>query len=183
VYLQRQGYADLSNVEAALLCSDPATTVRYHAAHHPCDHAGSLERFAASVMQARIVLNPESAFDIVNRLLNPHLRRLPNLLKLPKPAAPEAPPSPSTQPAGAYVPAFAMPGSAPVTDSVAESASPGTGVLPQAASSVAARPRSRRGLTTKQIILLAGMAVIWLIIICGYRFPYRNEHESAINYV
>jgi hypothetical protein len=161
VYLQRQGYADLSNVEAALLCSDPATTVDTMRPIIRVIMRDSLERFAASVMQARIVLNPESAFDIVNRLLNPPPPPPSKPEEPAETAAPEATPSPSAQPGDAYVPAFAMPGSA----SVGEPASPGTGVLSQAIPTAAAHPRSRRGLTTKQITLLAGMAVIWLIII------------------
>ena len=165
VYLQRQGYADLSNVEAALLCSDPATTVDTMRPIIRVIMRDSLERFAASVMQARIVLNPESAFDIVNRLLNPPPPPPSKPVESTETAEPEVSTAPSVQPVDAYIPAFAMPGSSPVTDSVSEPASPGTGVLPQAASSAAPRPRSRRGLTTKQITLLAGMAVIWLIII------------------
>jgi hypothetical protein len=165
VYLQRQGYADLSNVEAALLCSDPATTVDTMRPIIRVIMRDSLERFAASVMQARIVLNPESAFDIVNRLLTPPPPPPSKPDEVAETAAPEPTASPSAQPGDPYVPAFAMPGSAPSPASLVEPASPGTGVLPQVAPSAAARPRSRRGLTTKQITLLAGMAVIWLIII------------------
>jgi hypothetical protein len=162
VYLQRQGFADVSNVEAALLCSDPATTVDTMRPIIRVIMRDSLERFAASVMQARIVLNPESAFDIVNRLLNPPP---PPTAKPAETAAPEATPSSSAQPVDPYVPSFAMPGSVSVPGLVAEPVSTGTGVLPQVAPSAAPRPRSRRGLTTKQITLLVGMAVIWLIII------------------
>ena len=162
VYLQRQGYADVSNVEAALLCSDPATTVDTMRPIIRVIMRDSLERFAASVMQARIVLNPESAFDIVNRLLNPPP---PPVAKPAETAAPESTHPSSAQPGDPYVPSVAMPGSVSDPGPVAEPASTGTGVLPKMSPSIAPRPHSRRGLTTKQITLLAGMAVIWLIII------------------
>ncbi len=71
VYLQRQGYSDLNGVEAVLLCSDPATHVDSMRPIIRVVMRDALERFAVSMAQGRIVMNPESAYDVVNRLLNP----------------------------------------------------------------------------------------------------------------
>jgi hypothetical protein len=165
VYLQRQGYSDLSNVEAALLCSDPATTVDTMRPIIRVIMRDSLERFAVSVMQARIVLNPESAFDIVHRLLNPPPPAPSKPVEPVETVATEGTASPSAQPGDPYVPAFAMPGSAADIVSAAQAATPGMGVLPPASTSAAPLPLPRWGLSTKQIILLSGLAVIWLIIV------------------
>jgi len=107
-YLQRRGYTDLTNVEPILLCSDPAMTVDSMRPIIRVIMRDTLERFAASITQARIVLNPESAFDIVNRLLNPPPPALsnpsipppPNLRQLlqPNPATPTSQPPPCPVP-------------------------------------------------------------------------------------
>jgi hypothetical protein len=71
VFLEQQGVTGLNGVEAALLCPNPTTTVdsvRPIIRVVMCD---AFERFAVSIAQARLVLNPESVFNIVNRLLNP----------------------------------------------------------------------------------------------------------------
>jgi hypothetical protein len=71
VFLQRQGYADLLTVEPILLCSDPATHVDTVRPIIRVIMRDSLERFAVSISQARVILSPESVFDIGNRILNP----------------------------------------------------------------------------------------------------------------
>jgi hypothetical protein len=71
VYLQRQGYSDMNGVEAVLLCSDPSTNVDSVRPIIRVVMRDALERFAVSIAQGRVVLSPESVFDITNRLLNP----------------------------------------------------------------------------------------------------------------
>jgi hypothetical protein len=150
VYLQRQGYADMSSVEAILLCSDPATMVDSMRPNIRVIMRDSLERFAASISQARIVFSAESSFDVVNRLVNP-----PPPSKPTETPPPETPAAPSAQPGAPSVPAFAVAGSAAV---------PASAAFPQATTS-APRPRSRFGLSRKQVIILVGMVVIWIVII------------------
>jgi len=167
IYLQRQGYADLNNVEAVLLCSDPATNVDSMRPIIRVIMRDTLERFAVSIGQARIVLTPEAAFDVVNRLLNP-------------------PPPPPSKPVDAasttrdavapaqagepFVPAFAIPGSAAESASPAAPASPfpdGSRLAPVPAVS---NPRARFHLTRNQILLLVGMAIIWCLIMAVIAF-------------
>ena len=152
LYLQRLGYNDLPAVEAVLLCSDPATNVDSMRPVIRVIMRDTLERFAGSIAQARIVLNPESVFDIVNRLLTP-----PPPPKPVEPPAPEPVAASPAQPASAQnVPAFAVAGST---------------ALPSAASvppvRVASRPRSRARFTRTQILLLVGMALILCIVVVG----------------
>ena len=71
LYLQRQGYSDMNGVEAVLLCSDPSTNVDSVRPIIRVVMRDALERFAVSVAQGRVILSPESVFDITNRLLKP----------------------------------------------------------------------------------------------------------------
>ena len=69
VYLQRHGHAYFTDVEAVLLCSDPATNVDSMRPIIRVILRDTFERFAVSIAQARVVLSPESAFGIANCLL------------------------------------------------------------------------------------------------------------------
>jgi hypothetical protein len=145
VFLQRQGYSDLNGVEAILLSSDPTANIDSMRPIIRVVMRDALERFAVSVAQGRIVMNPESAYDIVNRLLNP-----------PTPA-----PSNPVEPVGAEAaPAFTETPAPPVP-----AAGNGTLLL-----SAVASPRPRRGLTGKQMGLLIGMFVIWCLIVLVFAF-------------
>ncbi len=173
VYLQRQGYADLNNVEAVLLCSDPAMTVDSMRPIIRVIMRDTLERFAVSVTQARIVLNPESAFDIVNRLLNPPPPppSQPDVIAVSEPAA-----ATTTLFSADSLPAFAMP-AASVPDTLPDSP------IPVANSEtpplVAPRPRARSRMTGFQIMLLVGLVVIWCIIMAVFAvIVARNMNPS-----
>ena len=164
VYLQRKGVVDLINVEAVLLCTDLAMTVDSMRPIIRVIMRDTFERFAVSITQARIVLTPESAFDIVNRLLNP---------PPPPPAKPVDTAGSVTsatfpdEPADPYAPTFALPGSVADSADIAPALSPipapGSETTPAAAPSLRPRP----GLTRSQILLLAGMLVIWILIVIG----------------
>jgi hypothetical protein len=162
VFLQRQGYAELTNVEAVLICSDPATNVDSMRPIIRVIMRDTLERFAVSIAQARIVLTPESAFDIVNRLLNPPP---PPPSKSTETAEPPSTDVSSEPPADTYVPAFALPGSAALPPSADMPVPPVPSAVTEVLPPVTPRPHSRFGLTRRQIMLLAGMAVIWIIIV------------------
>ena len=169
IYIQRQGYADLNNVEAVLLCSDPAMNVDSMRPIIRVIMRDALERFVVSVTQARIVLTPESAYDIVNRLLTPPAPPPSNPAETP---APEPAPATSAQPAEPSVPAYAVtPPPAP--------ASPFPSTAPEAPAPPAPRPRARSRLTPKQILILVIMLVVWCVIIVVFAFLIaRNMNPS-----
>jgi|SRR5271157_1629945 len=91
VYLQRQGYMNLTGVESVLLCSDPSVHIDSLRPIVRVVMRDALERFAASLTQARLILSPEAVHDIANRILNP-----------PKPA----PPKPLAEAAAAAAASF-----------------------------------------------------------------------------
>ena len=105
VFLQRQGYADLNSVEAILLCADPATNVDSVRPIIRVVMRDAVERFAVTISQGRLVLNPESCFDVVNRLLT---APAPAPTKLVEAAAATAATQAAEQDQDPYVPAFAL---------------------------------------------------------------------------
>ena len=164
LYLQRQGNENPINVEAVLLCSDPATTVDSMRPIIRVIMRDSLERFAISIAQARIVLTPEAAFDIVNRLRNP---------PPPPPSKPEEAETQAAtveapqQPEESVLPDYALPkdmAAAPATPALFPPTSP------EAVPTNIARPRLRAALSRKQILMLVGMAIIWCIIVIVFGF-------------
>jgi hypothetical protein len=145
-----------------------------------------LERFAASIPQSRIVLSPESSFDIVNRLLNPPPPPPSKPAEAPQPEPAVVPPEQSVSP---FVSPFAVPASAALPASakesvssspfslsetspasIEESVSPDPGSLPESSPSTSPNLLARLKLTRNQILLLAGMAVIWVLIIAAFAF-------------
>jgi len=171
LYLQRQNNTNLTNVEAVLLCSDPATTVDSMRPIIRVIMRDSLERFAISIAQARIILTPEAAFDIVNRLRNP---------PPPPPSRPEETEAQAAaveapkQPEESNIPAFALP-----KDTAAAPATPALfpSISSEAAPTTTVRPRRRAALSSKQILMLVGMAIIWCIIVIVFGFLIaRNLH-------
>ena len=155
VFLQRQGYADLTNVEAVLLCADPSTNVDSMRPIIRAVMRDALERFGVSVMQARILLNPESAYDVVNRLLTP---------PAPPPTKPEEPSNEDATTASEQAenpsdPAFALSGAGVAGASVqpVELALP-----PYPAGKPTRRPSA---LTSRQMLFLAGMFIVWVLIV------------------
>ena len=175
VFLRRQGFAEPSTVEAVLLCSDPSFNVDSLRPIIRVVMRDALEYFAASITQARRVLSPEAAHNIVDRIVNPSAPVPQAAAKTEAPPAaapaPVAPPSaestvePEKEP---YVPAFALPGAEAVSprdempvpeswfiDSEPESAS-------EAESAPPTKKKSR--LTRRQWIFLIGLFVIWCFI-------------------
>ncbi len=164
IYLQRQGYIDLFNVEAVLLCSDTATNVDSMRPIIRVIMRDMLERFAASIPQSRVVLSPESVFDIVNRLLNPPPPP-PSKSAVAAPPAPAvvAPPAPAVaappahpeaagvapvQSASPFVSTFTLPSSSPFVSSETESIQPAP---VSSAEAPAASPTSILASTAKSV--------------------------------
>ena len=144
LFLQRQGYSEITEVEAILLCSSPSITVDSLRPIIRVVMRDALERFAVSITQARILLSPEATRDIVNRILNP-VESTP-----PQPAETPAVDT-TTVSAGSLTQSglFAQPGVVPVARKQS-------------------RPRNR--VTKKQWIFLILMFVIWCLIIVAFTF-------------
>ena len=192
MYLQRQGYSNLTTVEAILVC---ANTSLYVDSLRPIIRIvmrDALERLAISITQARVILSPETAYEIVNRILNPPKASAPGTER----ATPEAPgmlanAEPSAE--EPYVPDFALPEAQPENasgmqagynfDEKAASNETGKGsgeALPAllGRSSQATSPaplaqtrpqvRRRRGLSRKQWAFILIMFIIWVLIMAAF---------------
>jgi hypothetical protein len=180
VFLQRQGYSDLTAVEAVLLCADTGTNVDSVRPIIRVVMRDALERFAITISQSRAVLNPESCFDVVNRLLTPPP---PPATKLVETASASAASQASEEVNDTYAPAFALRGSDAAPSSMAEPSEPGwlAGMgetpaepAPEPAAEIpqpAAPDRPRRpAITRNQWILLLIMLAVWVVILIVFGF-------------
>jgi hypothetical protein len=176
VFLQRQGYMELNSVEAILLCSDPSVTVDSLRPIIRVVMSDALERLAVSIAQARVILSPETAYNMVKRILNP-------VSSTPQDQPAETPAAEATAPAvesavetseNPYVPSFALPESE-VTP--AQPSTPPFAYTEPEETPVAAPPppRPRRRISGKQWAFLVALFVIWLLIMIFFVFMiYRD---------
>jgi hypothetical protein len=172
VLLQRQDFSEIITVDAILLCSDLSVHVDSIRPIIRVVMRDALERFAISIMQARVVLSPESVRKTIERILN-----LPKLTP-PQPAETLAAGSPETltsaQNENPYIPALVLPESQsqefhnePVPLSIA-----GTQIPAQA---------SRRvGLNKKQWTVLIVVFVIWCLLIATFLVLVINDQWSFL---
>ena len=171
VYLQRQGYTEITSVEAVLLCSDPSITVDSLRPIIRVVMRDALERFAVSIAQARVILSPETAYNIVKRILNPAPPPAPQQ-PVETPAAEAAVPAadPAEDP---YVPSFAL----PAAESTApDSLTPPIQFAPGETFPVAAQPaRARKKITRRQWIFLIALFVFWLLIMAAFAFVVAKD--------
>jgi hypothetical protein len=171
VFLQRQGYLAIINVEAILLCSDPSVHVDSIRPIIRVVMRDALERFAISLTQARVVLNPESVQDIIERILN-----------TPKPAPPQpdetlggiSPEAPS-QVEEHYIPSFAS----SEIQLPAWSGEPGP--LPITGTQVRSKVPLRFGMTSKQWIFLIILFAIWCLLVSVFLFLVITNEWSSIS--
>ncbi len=171
VFLQRQGYPEITSVEAILLCSDPSVTVDSLRPIIRVVMSDALERLAVSIAQARVILSPESAYNIVKRILNPVSSAA---QEQPVEAPPAEMPAPaSTEPVDPYVPNFALPGAKIPQE--ADVSSPLPYEEPADASAAVAPARSRKKITRKQWVFLIVLFVIWLIIMAIFVFIVSRD--------
>lgn len=168
VLLQRQGFVDITSVEAILLCSNPTFHVDSMRPIIRVVMRDVLERFGVSIAQARVVLSPETINNIVARIMNPPA---PPPAKIVEAAAAGEPATAGAEEAfqaeadNPNVPAFALPGSEPAP---AFNETPFEDVEEYPAP--AANPIRRLRLSRKQWMMLAGMVLIWLIIVAIFAF-------------
>ncbi len=169
VFLQRQGFAELSNVEAVLLCADPSSNVDSLRPIVRVIMRDALEYFAVSITQARHVFSPETVHKIVNRILNP--MAAPPLQEAKTAATHSVAPAIERQ-EEPYVPAFALPGSEAVPPPAETPIPPSWFAQPVTASSPKPQPtprgRWRKKLTGKQWVFLLGISAIWCLIVAVF---------------
>ena len=162
VFLQRQGYFEITSVDAILLCSDLSVHVDSIRPIIRVVMRDALERFAISITQARVVLSPESVQDVINRILNPPKPDPPEPAETPAATGPVA--LASAQAENQNVPAFALLNSqAPAWSN--EPAHP-----PIAGTQAGSRVAPRQGFNKKQWAFLIVMFVIWCLLIAVFLF-------------
>jgi hypothetical protein len=169
IYLQRQGYTELTSVEAILLCSDPAIHVDSLRPIIRVVMRDALERFVISLTQARIVFSPETAYAVVNRIVNPPAPTPPVQAQTPSPDLSTPEPAKDDEP---YTPAFATPGDETLMEFEpfqAETPNPSSmdsTLVPNASAPLPVRRRG--GMRRNQWILLIGGFIIWFIMIVAF---------------
>lgn len=189
VYLDRQGFKGTIMVESILLSSDPGMHIESTRPAVRIVMSDALERFAASMNQARAVLNPQIANDLVQAIL---------VGRAQKPAASQPSPGQDQEAANAasfdvYTPQGSQGESAFSSDPLefsfddgqsAEPTAPGTAAPGNMADSSAtaqpaaaprrASPRPAKknkgplGLTTNQLAILGGIMLCWICAMAGF---------------
>ena len=172
VFLQRQGYSAITSVDAILLCSDPSVHVDSIRPIIRVVMRDALERFAISIMQARVVLSPESVQDVIERILNPPKPAPPQPAETLAAAGPET--LASAQVEEPYVPAFALP------ESQAPAWSNEPALLPIAGTQARSQVPRRKGLNNKQWAFLIVMFVIWCLLITAFLFLVIKDQWSFL---
>ncbi|MGB8212061.1 MAG: hypothetical protein WCE68_00750 [Anaerolineales bacterium] len=167
VFLKKQGIQEFLEAEAVLLCSDPSLHVDTMRPIVRVVMRDALDRFAASISQARVVLPPESVLKIVNCIITPLAPAQPDTAVPAEGSADTAAPEQAQDP---YVPSFALPG-AEFTPTPTQEATPWP-FQPAEPFPPPARPpvRRRSGITRNQAILLIIMAVVWCLIVAVFAY-------------
>jgi hypothetical protein len=178
VHLERQGLSNFGTVEPVIMAADPGLHVESVRPLVRVVLNDAIERFAASLMQARPIMTLEMAHEIVERIQHP----LTPKPKTPSPAASELPPPPAFVPEEPEVPAYQPMGvEAPPSEPAGQGAAFDTSELgfafaeqpaghlppPPPLPSVAPSTRSRRkrGLFTPlQLVILGGMSLLTLCV-------------------
>ena len=171
VYLQRNGYQELTSVDGILLCSDPSVHVDSLRPIIRIVMRDALERFAISISQSRVVLNPEAVQNVIEMIINP---------PIPAPSPAEEAPgenvaTPLTialQPAAAPTGSTPDPAAPPWTNEVAKP--PFTGAQPQGKGPVP------KALNSKQITILIGIFVIWCLLMAVFLGLVLKDQLSTI---
>jgi hypothetical protein len=172
VYLIRQGSSEMTIVEAILLCSDPSVHVDSIRPIIRVVMRDALERFAISIMQARVLLSPEAIQNVIGRILNPPRPAPPQPAEIPAAAVPETPASVRAE--DSFVPAFVLPESqAPVSSSESSA-------LPIAETEVQSPIPPRKGLSKMQRSVLIAMFAFWFLLIIGFMFLVIKEQSSFL---
>jgi len=206
VYLQRHGFSEIINIEGVLLFSDPSVHVDSVRPIIRVVMRDALERFAISLMQARVVLSTESTQNIIVRIVKSPEPTETQPVEHPAATSPE--PVITAQAEESYVPGFSTPEPPAQTEkpSVPVFAIPETPtqvekpyvpgfILPESTDSIgsdesASRSTpeiqplstapSRKGLKKSQWGLLIAMFVIWCLLISIFLFLVVKDQPSIL---
>ena len=148
MYLKRQGYTELSNIEAILLCADPSIHVDSLRPIVRIVMRDALERFAVSITQQRVLFSPEAVQDVVTRILTP-----------PKPEPETVPEIQPQEVAGDEIPLQVSAGDTAPSAAHQPSTAAGRLVI-----------RRQAKFSKKQIIFLVAMFIMWCLIVAGFVF-------------
>jgi hypothetical protein len=172
VFLQRQGYLEITSVDAILLCSDLSVHVDSIRPIIRVVMRDALERFAISITQARVVLNPESVQHVIGRILHPPTPTPSQPAETLAAAGPEVIASPRVE--DLNVPTFAL----------SDSQAPAWSNEPDSLSTTGTETRSgvppRQGLNKKQWAILIVMFVIWGLLITVFLFLILKDQWSFL---
>jgi hypothetical protein len=147
MYLKRQGYTELSSIDAILLCADPSVHVDSLRPIVRIVMRDALERFAVSITQQRVLFSPEAVQDVVTRILTP-----------PRPEPEAVPEIQPQEVAGDEIPIQLTADTAP-SPAHRPSADAGKPVI-----------RRQAMFSKKQIIFLVAMFIMWCLIVAGFVF-------------
>jgi hypothetical protein len=191
IYLQRHGYHELSSVEAILLCSEPGMNVDSLRPIIRVVMRDALERFLISITQSRVVLTQETAYKVVEWLVNPS-NPTPTEPEAPAPAAfePETPDQEEVPGFQTFSPMEPQPPMWDRDQTLASSESPaqarenepGPVVSPEPQPPASVRKPKRAGLTKGQWGFLIAIFVIWCLLISIFlAFVVRDQFSSLMS--
>lgn len=188
VYLNRQGVYLPGIVEPILIAASPAVHIESARPIVRVVLSDAVKQYAASLLQARALLTPESVHEVVDHLINPRKKAL--SLQPGKVETPVYEVNPATMPVSAAeaAAAGATPGEAPqrarAIFHAAEETKPfdpadlsfefdehGTAEMPEGqASAKAPRPPAVRtaGLTSAQWLILVIMGIVEFLVLAGF---------------
>ena len=171
IFLQRQGYLELTNMEAILLFSDPSVNVDSLRPIIRVVMRDALERFLISITQSRVVLTPDAVQKLVERILNPPKPILPQ----PETTAPTE--DNTTKPVQTE---DLNPQLFPKIESQAPVLNNEPTFTPISESQTLSKVPWWKGLNKKQWAFLIGIFVIWCLLVSAFLILVVKDQVSSI---
>jgi len=187
VYLERQGIGLPGSVEPILIASSPALHVDSMRPAVRVVMSDAVKQFAASLLQARPVLQTEFIHDVADRIVNPRPKSAPQQApQAPAPPAPAASDAAQPGPSRAQAIFRASEEAAPLNpndlgfafeDAPVQAFTPQSQLEASPAQTQPAPGSTRRGLSLMQWALLGVMSLIECCVIIGfgYLFIFANR--------
>jgi hypothetical protein len=171
IFLQRQGYMELTNIEAILLFSDPSVNVDSLRPIIRVVMRDALERFLISITQSRVVLTPDGVQKLVERILNP-----------PKPTSPQS--ETTAQEEGITAKPIQTdvftPPILPKTESKVPIFNNEPTFIPIVESQTISKVPLWKGLNKKHWVFLISVFVIWCLLVSAFLILVVKDQVSSI---